>query len=110
MRSRWARVRLLALPLMCLPQAACASEEWMVAPSGARLKLTGAKFRYDFESCLADCGSGASLAIINSLADQQFVNERLLNKTEGGAYNVLIGNYRLKPWTFEPPGFGTSGG
>lgn len=79
--------------LVCTPWAVFACEEWVRAPSGAKLKLTCAKFRLDFESCLADCGSGASLATIGSAADQAFVNELLL-KESGGAYNVLIGNHR----------------
>ena len=73
------------------PRAVWASEEWVTAPSGVRLKLTRAKFRLDFESCLADCGKGSSLAVIGSVADHEFVNQLLLNQS---AYNVLIGNYR----------------
>ena len=94
------------LVVCCMPRAAWASEEWVTAPSGARLKLTPAKFRLDFESCLADCGSGASLATIGSAADQEFVNELLRNEGGGGAYNVLIGNYRSPGggWLGSPSG------
>lgn len=94
MRSHQAGLHFMAglLAYTCNgPQAVWAIEEWVTAPSGARLKLTRAKFRLDFESCLADCGNRSSLAVIGSMADQEFVNQLLINES---AYNVLIGNHR----------------
>ena len=91
----------------CGPRAVWASEDWVVAPSGAKLKLTRADFRLDFESCLTDCGQGSSLAVIRSATDQEFVNQLLLNKS---AYNVLIGSHRspgsanLSSWAGTPSG------